>query len=160
MANQPHNPDELAAHLPPELVARLPPELRHIALVDIIRLIVPDLSVTVVQTEGNVQVTHCHRVTFRVTLSPGLIRTSGNLGVKVRVTDKVYGTPQTVGEVLLFLPAAGGSVQASIEWPMPPDAEFTPDFHNEITVTADPDNEIAERSEGNNEVTVIGTCVR
>jgi subtilase family serine protease len=77
----------------------------------------------------------------------------------VRVIDEVFGNPQTVGEVLLFLPAAGGSTQASIEWPMPADAQFTPDFNNKITLIVDPDNEVAERNEKNNTVTVTGTCL-
>jgi hypothetical protein len=141
-----------------ELEFRLPPELRPIPP-DILQLILPDLSVAVVFAEGNIQVTHCHRVTFRVSLAPGFFRPSGNRAVRVRVIDEVFGNPQTVGEVLLFLPAAGGSTQASIEWPMPADAQFTPDFNNKITLIVDPDNEVAERNEKNNTVTVTGTCL-
>jgi len=137
---------------------RLPPELRSIS-VDVLRLILPDLSVSAVYAEGNVQVTHCHRITFRVTLSPGLFRPAGNQAVRVRVIDEVFGTPQTVGEVLMFLPAAGGSAQASIEWPLPADAQFVPDFNNKIIVVVDPDNEIGERDKSNNTLTVTGTCL-
>jgi hypothetical protein len=137
---------------------RLPPELRPIP-VDILRLILPDLSISAVFAEGNAQVTHCHRVTFKVTLSPGFFRPSGNQAVRVRVIDEVFGIPQTVGEVLLFLPAAGGSTQASIEWPMPADAQYTPDFNNKIIVIVDPDNELGERDKSNNTLTVTGTCL-
>ena len=134
---------------------RLPIELRKIRP-DILRLILPDLSISAKSSQPD---THCHRVAFTVTLSPGLFQASGNQAVRVRVIDKVFGTPTTVGEVLLFVPAAGGSASSSVEWPMPADATFTPDFKNEITVCVDPDNAIAERDEDNNCVTVIGTCV-
>ncbi len=146
------------AELQKELESRLPPEIRNISP-DLLQLILPDLSVSVVFAENNAQVTHCHRVTFKVTLSPGLFRPPGNRAVRVRVIDEIFGTPQTVGEVLLFLPAAGGTGQASIEWPMPPDAEFTYDFNNQITLIVDPDNEVLERDKSNNTVTVTGTCV-
>ena len=132
---------------------RLPRELQALK-VDVLRLVLPDLSIAVDQAQ-----TWCNRVAFTITLSPGLFQPSGNQGVRVRVIDKVFGVPQTVGEILLFVPAAGGSTSAVIEWPMPADAQFTPDFFNEITVMVDPDNSIAERDETNNSVTVIGTCV-
>jgi hypothetical protein len=128
----------------------------RLALIQPNRLSLADLSIS---AESEQPATHCHRVTFTVTLSPGLSRTSDIQAVKVRVTDKVFGVPMTVGEVLLFVPAGGGSTSATIEWPMPADAKFTSDFVNEITVVVDPDNAIAERNEKNNSVTVFGRCL-
>jgi hypothetical protein len=138
-----------------EVGNRLPPDLAKIQP-EILRLVFPDLSISAKSTQSQ---THCHGVTFTVTLSPGLFMPPGNQAVRVRVIDKIYGVPTTVGDVLLFVPAAGGSTSASIEWPMPPDAQFTPDFDNEITVIVNPDNEIAERNANNNCVTVVGTCL-
>jgi hypothetical protein len=145
-------PETLHVELPEY---QLPPELKNIDRA-ILRQILPDLSVT---AESNQPATHCHRVTFTVHLSPGLFQPVGNQAVTVRVIDQISGVPTTVGEVLLFLPAAGGSVSAMVEWPEPPDAFYGPDFFNEITVVVDPDNKIAERDESNNSVTVIGTCI-
>jgi subtilase family serine protease len=42
---------------------------------------------------------------------------------------------------------------------MPADANFQPDWGNEITVEVDPDNLIAESDESNNTLVVTGTCV-
>jgi hypothetical protein len=122
-------------------------------------LIFPDLSIAVIFAEGNAQVTHCHRVTFRVTLSPGAFRPAGNVPVKVRVIDEVFGQPQNVGEVMLLVPGAGGSTLGSVEWPMPEDAKWTPDFNNKIKVIVDPDNQIMERNKNNNTCIVTGTCL-
>lgn len=137
---------------------KIPAELQAVSG-HIIPLLFPDLSVSVVNAEGNVQVTHCHRVTFRVTLSPGILKLTEDLATKVRVIDEVFGIPKVVGEVMLFLPAAGGSTQASIEWPMPADAQWGPDFNNKIAIIVDPDNQITERNKSNNTCIVTGTCV-
>jgi hypothetical protein len=73
-----------------ETILRIPPDLLR-------RLFLPDLSIAVVNVEGNTQVTYCNRVTFDVTLTPGLIASPGSVPVHVRVTDKVFGVPQPVG---------------------------------------------------------------
>jgi len=120
----------------------------------------PDLSVKIVETEGTAQATHCRRVTFDVTFSPGLIKPKGfrYYPIKVRIFDKVKGRSWTVGEAILYM-TMGDTVRGSIEWSEPPDASYTPDWHNEITVEVDPDHQALERDESNNSATVTGICV-
>jgi hypothetical protein len=102
----------------------------------------------------------CSKVNFTATLSPASSPSPGVLvPVKVRVFDKIFGVPTAVGELLFMVPSTGGSASSSIEWPVPADASFQPDFTNEITVMVDPDNQVEERSEGNNVAIVWGTCV-
>jgi CARDB protein len=144
------SPPDVRQHM--ETLLRIPPDLLR-------RLFLPDLSIAVVNVEGNTQVTYCNRVTFDVTLSPGLIPSSGNVPVRVRVTDKVFGLPQPVGDLTLYLPGTGGTARTSVQFPMPADANFQPDWGNEITVEVDPDNLIAESDESNNTLVVTGTCV-
>jgi CARDB len=113
----------------------------------------PDLTVTATPV-------WCDRVSFTATLSPGSSASPGVLvPVKVRVFDKIFGVSTAVGELVFMVPATGGSVSSAIEWPMPADARFQPDFTNEITVVVDPDNAVEERYESNNVATVWGTCV-
>jgi hypothetical protein len=69
------------------------------------------------------------------------------------------GFRRPVGELLFMIPATGGSVSGTIAWPIPANATFDPDFSNLITVVVDPNNEVAERNEGNNVALVWGTCV-
>src|SRR5262245_45388340 len=138
---RPKLPSDLTA-IPP------PPVLRNI-------LALPDLSISV--DEKN---TTCNSVVFTVTLDPALEgQASGNQAVRVRVIDKVFGVPQTVGEVLLLVPAAGGSTSASIAWPTPPDSTGGQPWSNEITLVVDPDNFVAERDKTNNSITVVGQCI-
>jgi hypothetical protein len=121
-------------------------------------LLLPDLSVVVVMAEGTVQMTHCHRVTFDVTLSPGLLASkSGVQPVRARVIDVSLNRICFDGTVMV--PASGGSSRVSVEFPMPEDATWTPDFTNEFTIEVDPDHTMLERAESNNKITVFGTCV-
>src|SRR5438067_345618 len=62
-------------------------------IVGVLLPILPDLTVTADATQSS-----CVGVKFTVTLAPGFPRPSGNQAVKVRVIDKVFGIPQTVGE--------------------------------------------------------------
>lgn len=122
------------------------------------RLLLPDLSVDAVMTEGVTQVTHCHRVTFDVTLSPGLlVPKTGLQPVRAKVID--VSLNRTYFDGTIMLPASGGSARMSVEFPTPEDAVWTPDFTNEFTIEIDPDNVILERDKGNNKITVFGTCV-
>jgi hypothetical protein len=114
----------------------------------------PDLTVVVNPP------TWCNQVSFTATLSPGTSPTLGVLvPVKVRVFDYVFRSEIVVGEVVLMIPATGGSASGTIGWPMPADGSFQPDFTNPIILAVDPDNAVAERNEGNNVVAVMGTCV-
>jgi hypothetical protein len=64
----------------------------------------------------------------------------------------------TVGKLELLLPATGGSTPAFVEFPQAAVAEFMPDFDHQITALVDPDDVLADRNEGNNSLTVVGTC--
>jgi hypothetical protein len=64
----------------------------------------------------------------------------------------------TVGELELLLPATGGSTPAFVEFPQAAVAEFMPDFDHQITALVDPDDVLADQNEGNNSLTVVGTC--
>jgi len=118
----------------------------------------PDLTVAV-DPVG----TACDRVTFTVTLAPPVPLKKGPASLAVRVRVLSPGASSfpivPVGEVLLFLPRAGGSASAAISWAVPPGAVFDPDFSTRILVVVDPDKEIDERNECNNFVQVIGTCL-
>lgn len=118
----------------------------------------PDISV---QVDPNAPGTTCNQVSFVVTMTPSTssVKPTGNMPVKVQVVDRVFGQSQTVAELTLFLPASGGSVPATIGFPMPADASFSPDWSNEITVIVDPDNQIMESDKTNDSATVTGSCV-
>jgi hypothetical protein len=126
---------------------------------DLLRKILPDIAVKIIYAEGETQVSHCHRVTFDVILDPGLFVGKGNQRIEWVVIDKVNGTPETVADGAVYIPRSGGRSRVSVGFAMPPDATWTPDFSNEITVKADPHDMIAERAEANNTATFIGTCL-
>lgn len=115
----------------------------------------PDISISADQRN-----TTCRQVSFIVTLTPNpsVASPSGNQAVKVRVTDTVFGNKQVVAEVVLFVPASGGSTAATIGFPLPEDAFAGPGWSNDIEVTADPENQIKESNEGNNGLVISGTC--
>ncbi len=115
----------------------------------------PDISISADQ-----QNTTCRQVSFIVTSTPNpsAASPSGNQAVKVRVTDKVFGNQQVVAEVVLLVPASGGSTAATIGFPLPEDAFAGPGWSNDIEVTADPENQIKESNEGNNGLVITGVC--
>src|SRR5207247_9184951 len=112
----------------------------------------PVASVSVVHVGGNAHGTYRNRVTFDVTVTPGLIPGTGNVAVAYRVTYKSTpsSAPQPGGDGTVYVPAAGGTTRVSVSFPRPADANFIPDFINEITVQIDPDNTIAESDKANN----------
>ena len=63
-----------------------------------------------------------------------------------------------VSELELLLPATGGSTPAFVEFPQAAVAEFMPDFDHQMTALVDPDDVLADQNEGNNSLTVVGTC--
>lgn len=117
-------------------------------------IFLPDYSVEATQA----LVGGCYAVDITVHFSPGIIIGRQNPSVRVRVTDKVNDVPETVGELLLFLPATGGSTSARISYPRPADAPSR-DWSNELIITVDPENQLAERNKDNNTVTVIENCI-
>ncbi len=114
----------------------------------------PDLTIS---ADPGQQV--CNQVSFSVTLSPNPSQPSpaGNQAVKVRVLDKSSGYLQAVAEVLLLVPASGGSTSADVGIPAPQTAAGL-NITRDIVVIVDPDNEIIESNESNNSVAITGSC--
>jgi hypothetical protein len=108
----------------------------------------PDLSVSVSTVWPE---TTWDRVTFTVTLSPGLYPPPGSQKVEVSVFQTpAWSAPDGwVGGVTFALPLTGGSVTKTVEWTAPP---FEGPYL--INVVIDPDNKIRERNECNNRVSV------
>lgn len=118
-------------------------------------LLLPDLSVAEVTADKS-----ANHVTFDVKLSPGLLSPKAGIQlIGVRVTDKVFDVDQVVFDGSVALPASGGMSRISVEFPMPADAKFTPDFTNELTIEVDPNHLVAESNETNNKITVYGTTL-
>lgn len=113
-----------------------------------------DLSVSV---NGNA--TNCRQAAFTVTLTPSAPDSNpvSEQVVRVSVVSDVSGEAREVGEALLVLPASGGSISATMEFPLPPGIPAT-GVSDSITVVADPYNEIPDVNRTNNSVTVLGVC--
>jgi hypothetical protein len=107
----------------------------------------------------------CHRVTFRVTLSPSPLAEPGDpllrsIPVEVHVIDTVNGVPRLMGTQLLFLHAGGGAETRTVEFDAPVDAFVGRGvLDNELTIVVDPSNRVAERDEKNNSVAIRLRCV-
>jgi len=101
--------------------------------------------------------TSCNAVSFLVTLTPSSSSSSGYQPVKVRVLENRLGIPTAVAELTLLMPVTGGSIHETIGFSSATSSAGSSGA-NEITVTADPDNQIKETNEGNNVITISGTC--
>lgn len=113
---------------------------------------VSDLSISADQDN-----TTCNQVSFLLTLTASPSGSTGYQPVKVRVLENRQGTPTAVAELVLLMPATGGSLHETIGFSSansPAGGSRT----NEITVTADPDNQIPETDERNNGLTFSVTC--
>jgi len=106
---------------------------------------------------SDLQNTTCNQVSFLLTLTPSTSGSTGYQSVKVRVLENRIGTLEAVADLTLLMPVSGGSVRETIGFFSVAKAEGQ-SITNEITVTADPDNEIKETNEGNNALTISGTC--
>jgi hypothetical protein len=102
--------------------------------------------------------TTCFQAAFLVTLTPSYPQTgTGYQSVRARVLDNSFGMPKAVAELILLVPARGGSAHETIGF----FGENTLKGQNrssEITVIIDPDNEIKETNERNNILTMKGIC--
>ncbi len=114
----------------------------------------PDLSVAI-----NPNGTTCNQVSFNVTLTPNpSYRTiSGDQVVRVRVLIDILGATEAVGEVLLKVPASGGSTPVTIGFPIPQTVSYT-GLSDNISVVVDPANEVSETNETNDIATILGVC--
>ncbi len=115
----------------------------------------PDLTVS---ADSGQQV--CNQVSFTVGLVPSATQPSpsGNQAVRVRVVDKSAGNLQPVAEVLLLVPASGGSSSVTLGLPAPQSVLAGQSLTRELVVIVDPDNEILESNESNNVVTIASDC--
>lgn len=111
----------------------------------------PDISVSA-------RANSCCKITVKVSYSPGIPPgTAALVAVPVRITDEVAGGPDLVCNVEIPFPAAGGLATFALEVPRP-EPLLSPDWFNDFTVTVDPNNQIPERNERNNSITVRGFC--
>jgi len=106
---------------------------------------------------SDLQNTTCNQVSFLLTLTPSTSGSTGYQPVKVKVLENRIGTPEAVADLTLLMPVSGGSVHETIGFSSVAQAAGE-SITNEITVMADPDNEIKETNEGNNALTISGTC--
>jgi hypothetical protein len=101
--------------------------------------------------------TSCNSVSFLLTLTPSSSSSSGYQPVKVRVLENRMGIPTAVAELTLIMPVTGGSLHETVGFSSATSSSGSSGA-NEITVTADPDNQIKETNEGNNVLTISGAC--
>ena len=98
--------------------------------------------------------TTCNQASFILTLTPSPSGSSGYQAVKVRVLERRMGTPTSVAELTLLLPASGGSLHETIGFASAASASGP----NEITLVVDPDRQVAETDERNNTLTISAAC--
>ncbi len=103
--------------------------------------------------------TTCNQVGFLVTLTPdsSQVGATGYQSAKVRILEDSTGTPKAVAELILLIPAYGGSIHETLGFigeKMPIGQNQT----NKITVVVDPDDEIVETDENNNILVATVNC--
>lgn len=113
---------------------------------------VSDLSIYADQNN-----TTCNQVSFLLTLTPSPSGSTGYQQVTVRVLENRQGTPTAVAELILLMPVTGGSLHETIGFSSATSSAGG-SRKSEITVTADPDNQIPETNERNNGLIISGTC--
>ena len=103
--------------------------------------------------------TTCRQAAFLVTLTPSSSQTGavGYQSVRARVLDNSFGTSKAVAELILLVPAQGGSVRETIGF-FGENMSKGQNRTSEITVVVDPENEIKESNEGDNILIMKGTC--
>ncbi|MDQ1261943.1 MAG: hypothetical protein QG575_1124 [Euryarchaeota archaeon] len=113
---------------------------------------VSDLSISADQNN-----TTCNQVSFLLTMTPSPSGSTGYQPVKVRVLENRQGTPTAVAELILLMPVTGGFLHETIAFSSAT-SSVGGSRKSEITVTADPDNQIQETNERNNGLSISGTC--
>jgi hypothetical protein len=101
--------------------------------------------------------TTCNQVSFRLKLTASPIGSMGYQSVKVRVLENRQGMPTAVAEIILLMPVTGGSLHETIGFSSA-SSSTAGSRNSEITVTADPDDQIHETNERNNALTFSGSC--
>ena len=116
------------------------------------QLVEPDASIEILEPVW------CNEVTFRLNFDPGTTPLTGLQLFAVSVIDNVSGVDQVVGTLPFGLPPTGGAATATLSFPMPPDANFHPDWTNEVRVRIDPRSQ-PDRDPTNDEAVATGYCV-
>jgi hypothetical protein len=114
----------------------------------------PDLTVT-----PDLESTTCNQAAFFVTLTPdpGQTTITGYHDVLVKIMENPFGTPRSVAELTLVMPASGSTVHETIGF-SGASTQAGQNRSTEITVYVDPDNEIKESNENNNILSMTGVC--
>jgi hypothetical protein len=113
---------------------------------------VSDLSISADQNN-----TTCNQVSFLLILTASPGGSTGYQPVKLRVLENRQGSLTAVAELILLMPVAGGSLHETIGFSSAT-SQSGGIRNSDITVTADPDNQIQETNERNNALTFSGTC--
>lgn len=100
--------------------------------------------------------TTCNQISFLVTLTASTVGSTGYQPVKVRVLENRLGTPTAVAELTLLMPVSGGSLHETIGFVSA--VSSTGSMNNDITISADPDNQLKETNERNNQLTINAAC--
>jgi hypothetical protein len=98
--------------------------------------------------------TTCNQASFILTLTQSPSGSAGYQAVKVRILENRLGTPTAVAELILLLPATGGSLHESIGFASAAGSSGP----NEITLVVDPDRQVAETDERNNTLAISAAC--
>jgi len=100
--------------------------------------------------------TTCNQISFLVTLTASTVGSTGYQPVKVRVLENRLGTPTAVAELTILMPVSGGSLHETIGFVSA--VSSTGSMNNNITISADPDNQLKETNERNNQLTINAAC--
>lgn len=111
-----------------------------------------DLSISLDQNNSN-----CNQVSFLLKMTASPSGSTGYQPVKVRVLENRLGLPTAVAELILLMPAEGGSLHETLGFSSATTLAGG-SRTNEITVSADPDNQIPETNEINNVLTFSASC--
>jgi hypothetical protein len=101
--------------------------------------------------------TTCNQISFMVSLTASTTGSTGYQPVKVRILESRLGTPTAVAELTLLMPVSGGLLHETVGFVS---ATYSSGSRNsEITISADPDNQLKETDERNNQLTINGACL-
>lgn len=100
--------------------------------------------------------TTCDQISFWVILTASTAGSTGYQPVKVRILENRLGTPTAVAELTLLMPVSGGSLHETIGFVSAVSSAGS--MNSNITISADPDNQLKETNERNNQLTVNAIC--
>ncbi len=107
--------------------------------------------------EADAANTTCDAVSFLLTLTAAPDGSSGYQPVRVRILEDRLGTLTSVAELVVLMPANGGSVHETVGF-ISACGSTAGNCSNQITVAVDPDSEFSETDEENNNLIIIGNC--